>query len=838
MTKQQYHTLKDLSNALKKSEGLAKAYEKNILGQELSEVECNLLFRLIAYLFYTGNGSSIKAAYSLALRYGIKSDDYEILFNLALSLRYYPVAKLLQRYDSKYSLQILKPADEILYRALASISSEQNGDYQLSDQQYWLSLAVDSQKNVAIVAPTSCGKSHLLVKKCLQQYCNAKTSCIIVPTKSLLTQTLHDLISAKGDRRNVITHPEMLTEKQASSPFIAILTQERLLSILTQHKNIKFDYIFVDEAHNLLPDDNSQRSRIMSRALIIAKMRNKNLKIDFYSPFLVAPEESLSSINNIIKPQISYSINEHMKIPQFIILEKQTDRLKYYDQFSNNFYNTKDKYVDYLDVILKRSGTKNIIYANKPADIEKVSSVLLLNTSAAQYSPESQKQIEDACALLRQLVDNTYMPIDLLEHGIVISHGKMPDLIKNYMEHLYKKIPEIRFIVTTSTLLEGVNVPAEKLFILSSRRGNANLSYADFHNLSGRIGRYNTIFSNSQPNPKLLMPEVYILHNTLFAAKSNFNTFLKTNANEAAKEQQRDNIENPLLKLSPKSNERNQEVSIIANIDNKNNFTSYKSLVPNIKEIKTNFGKQCCSYNIYTPYIQEYEVKIEEYLKSRATNNKIVSSGEELFECIKQILNNDMHNSNGWLRSLADQYKYDRYTKLINQKTNGDNYFTTIITSLILSWRSAIGQKIYVGSIGDESKNNSQQSQYRNYHTFTQSDSNLIPSYAVALTKEYFDNIEQYILPYVEILHYFNCIEDNFYKKLKYGTDDDLTIALTRLGLDFSIARAISKNNQLRDLFAYNANTNEITYNKDVVIATMHKVDIAPFYISIATKTL
>ena len=108
----------------------------------------------------------------------------------------------------------------------------------------------------------------------------------------------------------------------------------------------------------------------------------------------------------------------------------------------------------------------------------------------------------------------------------------------------------------------------------------------------------------------------------------------------------------------------------------------------------------------------------------------------------------------------------------------------------------------------------------------------------MALTKEYFDNIEQYILPYVEILHYFNCIEDNFYKKLKYGTDDDLTIALTRLGLDFSIARAISKNNQLRDLFAYNANTNEITYNKDVVIATMHKVDIAPFYISIATKTL
>lgn len=108
MTKQQYHTLKDLSNALKKSEGLAKAYEKNILGQELSEVECNLLFRLIAYLFYTGNGSSIKAAYSLALRYGIKSDDYEILFNLALSLRYYPVAKLLQRYDSKYSLQILR----------------------------------------------------------------------------------------------------------------------------------------------------------------------------------------------------------------------------------------------------------------------------------------------------------------------------------------------------------------------------------------------------------------------------------------------------------------------------------------------------------------------------------------------------------------------------------------------------------------------------------------------------------------------------------------------------------------------------------------------------------
>lgn len=838
MTQRNYYTLKDLNSTIKNSEEITTIYRKVILRQRLSKMEYNLLLRLIAFLFYMGDKPSMKAAYMLALHYGIKHDDYEILLHLAIALRYYPVVKLLQKYDSKYNLSIINPTNEILYKALASISLANDTGYQLSDQQYWLNLAVNSQENAAIIAPTSCGKSSLLIDKCLRQYANGNTVCIIVPTKSLLTQTLHDVISKKGNRRDIITHPEMLTKKLASSPFIAILTQERLLAVLVQHKQIKFNYIFVDEAHNLLPDDESQRARIIARALIMAKVRNEKLKIDFYSPFLITPQESLTSISSLFRPQISYSIDEHMKIPQFMILENQTNRLKIYDQFSNAFYETDSKYADYLDVILKRSGAKNIIYANKPADIEKLSNILLHETSAIQYDQKDQKQIDEACVFLKQTVDASYLPISLLKHGIVMSHGKMPDLIKNYMEHLYKNIPKIRFMITTSTLLEGVNMPAEKLFMLSSKRGRRNLSYSNFHNLAGRIGRYNTIFSDNDPNPKLLAPEIYILYNTVFAPKSNFKTFLKANANEAAQGQQKDDVENPLLNLSLKPDEKRNEINIIANMD-KNNLRAYRNLASNIQTTKTEFGEQCCLYNVFTPYIEKHEEEINHFLKNKATKNGLIETGNELLSCISKIFNNDLSsNSSGWLRSLADRYKYKAYADIINQKTSNDNYFTLTVVNSIVSWKQCIGKKVYVGSIGNEPKDESQQNQYRNYHTFTQADANLIPSYAVALAKDKFDNVEQFIMPYVEILHNFNCIEEHFYKKLKYGTDDDLIIALICLGLDFGIAKIIGKNEHLRNLFTYNTGLNEITYDKEIVISAMYENDIVPFYISLATETL
>jgi replicative superfamily II helicase len=70
---------------------------------------------------------------------------------------------------------------------------------------------------------------------------------------------------------------------------------------------------------------------------------------------------------------------------------------------------------------------------------------------------------------------------------VVYHHGGMPENVRLYVESSFSKIKEIKYIVTTSTLLQGVNIPAEKIFLLDTKKGRQYLNAAQFKNLSGRI---------------------------------------------------------------------------------------------------------------------------------------------------------------------------------------------------------------------------------------------------------------------------------------------------------------------------------------------------------------
>ena len=49
----------------------------------------------------------------------------------------------------------------------------------------------------------------------------------------------------------------------------------------------------------------------------------------------------------------------------------------------------------------------------------------------------------------------------------------------------------------TSTLLEGVNLPAKNIFIFSNAIGNSKFSDVDFWNLAGRAGRFSKELSGN-----------------------------------------------------------------------------------------------------------------------------------------------------------------------------------------------------------------------------------------------------------------------------------------------------------------------------------------------------
>ena len=72
--------------------------------------------------------------------------------------------------------------------------------------------------------------------------------------------------------------------------------------------------------------------------------------------------------------------------------------------------------------------------------------------------------------------------------GIFAHHASVPHGLRLCIEHAMKE-SLIRFVVCTSTLAQGVNLPIRYLIITSVQQGADQIMVRDFHNLIGRAGR-------------------------------------------------------------------------------------------------------------------------------------------------------------------------------------------------------------------------------------------------------------------------------------------------------------------------------------------------------------
>lgn len=72
--------------------------------------------------------------------------------------------------------------------------------------------------------------------------------------------------------------------------------------------------------------------------------------------------------------------------------------------------------------------------------------------------------------------------------GIFSHHGNTPRGIRLAVEHAMR-YEKIRFVICTSTLAQGVNLPIRYLIVTSVYQGQERIKVRDFHNLIGRAGR-------------------------------------------------------------------------------------------------------------------------------------------------------------------------------------------------------------------------------------------------------------------------------------------------------------------------------------------------------------
>jgi len=146
----------------------------------------------------------------------------------------------------------------------------------------------------------------------------------------------------------------------------------------------------------------------------------------------------------------------------------------------------------YLGLSLLQNGSVAVFCGRK----DSVS--LICRTAASIYekgftfpSPEhfsNSEEIKKLSHLIEQNLGNNSEMKKSADIGIYAHHGNVPQGIRLAVEYALQK-ELVKYVVCTSTLAQGVNLPIRYLIVTSVYQGWNRIKTRDFHNLIGRAGR-------------------------------------------------------------------------------------------------------------------------------------------------------------------------------------------------------------------------------------------------------------------------------------------------------------------------------------------------------------
>lgn len=485
---------------LKNNEYFNNCFSKLVLNRRLEEREAQyILSAAIIFFRYYNNDRRLRGyfniGYYIVLKYGIVQNDFKPLYDISLQIGFYPISNFM------IGREIIKQSfvHEILINKEIRNKYKKENYIETVEQFNRSNEILENIKtqNSAYIAPTSYGKSSIIREVILR---NAfRRIAIIVPTKSLITQTYDDVRKLELNYR-LILHDEMYNGEEN---FIGILTQERATRLINK-TGIFFDILFIDEAHNLL--DTDSRNLLLSRLIMLNYKRNNNQRLLYLSP-LVSDAGNLK-VKKTNDAQIRESTIKHnLKAFDTYFLEK-SGRLNKYNRFTDELYSLGET-VSFAQYIIGRSKNKNFIYAYRPKFVERIAQTIY--DSIEQF--EQSERLNKISKVISEEIFEDIALVDYVKKGIVYLHGKLPNLLKEYLEYSFKELQEFKYVIANSVILEGINFPIDNLFITSTY----SLTSKGLNNLIGRVNRLNYVFQESLNK---LLSEIHFVDSIEFANKN------------------------------------------------------------------------------------------------------------------------------------------------------------------------------------------------------------------------------------------------------------------------------------------------------------------------------
>lgn len=362
--------------------------------------------------------------------------------------------------------------------------------------EVWESLK--SSVATAISAPTSAGKSYVVLEHLCERVIAADrfTAMYIAPTRALLTE-----IQGKLERRlhsldstlRITTIPVLDPMDRAKQ--IYVLTQERAQLLLSSvDLTATIDLVIVDEAQAMGDDS---RGMILQDALEKVRESSPKARFLFLAPGasgfqLIGDSVGLAnlqvketSLSPVVQNRISVKFpleNEHL-IQLDLVTPKRFEPIGSY-LFQRGFALSEDGKLAAVAEELGSSG-RSLVYATGAKNAEDLSALIALNRSAKEVHA-----LLDLAKFIEQHIHKRYSLAHFVRKGVAFHYGNMPSLLREGIETTFRN-GQLDYLCCTTTLFQGVNLPARNVFIDTPTRGNRGvaLDEADLWNFAGRAGR-------------------------------------------------------------------------------------------------------------------------------------------------------------------------------------------------------------------------------------------------------------------------------------------------------------------------------------------------------------
>lgn len=342
--------------------------------------------------------------------------------------------------------------------------------------------------------PTSMGKSFIMrmfIKERVQEGADFNF-VVVVPTKALINEVsskiINDLAGLLQEKNyRVVTSAGALALEEKHN-FVFVLTPERLLYLLIKYEKLTFSYVFIDEAHKISTSD--KRHVFYFKVIDMLEQRVPKPHISFASPNIPNPEVYLGLLPGISEPESHRQATYFSPVSQVKYFIDCVDcKVKLYNDHAKEGLTEicaappASQFMNFMKRICGKSQV--LVYFNNK---EKTVDAAL---SYARGLPV--KSDPDLAALaneIRAQIHKEYFLADLITKGVAYHIGHLPAAIRQQIEKLYRE-RKINALFCTSTLVEGVNLPADNLFITTYQKGprRQRMSEVDFRNLIGRVGR-------------------------------------------------------------------------------------------------------------------------------------------------------------------------------------------------------------------------------------------------------------------------------------------------------------------------------------------------------------